>query len=187
MKNKLVIAGLLLSFLFFAGSAVAKGQPSPLPTPRHGLTQASLRSCQAKETAVKARMSALVRLATNMEDKFDAIAKRVEDFYTSKVLPSGKSVPNYAALVADIDAKKGIVQTDLTAAQDKVNAFNCTTDDPRGLLTQFRLDMMKVKGDLKAYRTAIKNLIVAVRPLAPEATEKPEATKTPEATPTPTP
>lgn len=179
LKAKTVLVSSVLSiFLLTAPTLAQAAKPSPLPA-RRGLTQASLRSCQAKEEAVKTRMTSLTNLAKNIEDKFDAIAKRVEDFYILTVIPSGKSVPNYDALVADISAKKAVVQTDLTSAQGKVTAFSCTDNDPRGLLTQFRVDMQKVKSDLKLYRTSIKNLIVAVRPLASKATEKPEATKTP--------
>lgn len=187
MKAKIAIAGALLGLVVFSSSVFAQGRtPSPFPTPRRSaLTQSALRSCEARQDAVKNRMASLTNLAANIEKVFDSIATRVEDFYTNKVLPSGKSLSNYDALVADISAKKGIVDTDLDAAQAKVDAFSCTADDPRGLLTEFRLDMQKVKTDLKNYRTAIKNLIVAVRPLAPEASPEPEKTEKPE-TPEPT-
>ena len=186
MKTRLALVSSLLTLIIFATPALAQGgKPSPFPTPRHTLTQTSLRSCEARQDAIKTRMDSLVKLATNIEDKFDSIAKRVEDFYTNTVLPSGKSVSNYDALVANISAKKDVVTNDLTDAQTKVAAFSCTTDDPKGLLTQFRIDMQKVKTDLKSYRTTIKNLIVAVRPLAPSP--EPEASESPEASPTPTP
>ncbi len=158
MKTKILLASLMLFFFIVVTPSLAQ---SATPT-RRGLSQASLRSCQAREAAVKNRMDSLVRMATNMMQKFDSIATRVKDFYINKVVPSGKTVSNYNSLVTDIDAKKAVVQTDLTAAQSMVNAFACTADDPKGLLTQFRMDIQKVKADLKNYRTAIKNLIVAV-------------------------
>ncbi|HKC04723.1 MAG TPA: hypothetical protein VKC54_02535 [Patescibacteria group bacterium] len=185
MKIKIAAISAIISLVLLTAPTFAKGAPSPFPTPRHSLTQASLRSCEAREAAVKNRMESLLKLAMNMQEKFDAIAQRVEDFYTTTVVPSGKTVPNYDTLVADIAAKKAIVTTDLDVAQVSVNAFSCTGDDPRGLLTSFRLDMQKVKTDLKDFRTTIKNLIVAVKPLAPEATEKPEATELPKPTETP--
>lgn len=184
MKTKTAIVSSLIALVLLVTPALAKGNtPSPFPTPRKStaLTQAALRSCQARESAIKTRMESLTNLATNMEKVFDAIATRVENFYTA----SGKTVSNYDTLVADINTKKGTVSTDLAAAQTLVNSFSCTTDDPRGLLTQFRLDMQKVKSDLKAYRTSIKNLIVAVRPLAPEGTGSPKASESPEPTPKP--
>lgn len=189
MKTKVAVASAVIGLILLAAPVFAQAaQPSPFPTPRaSGLSTGALRACQARENAVKDRMTSLTNLATNIEKVFDSIATRVEDFYTNKVLPSGKTLSNYSALVADISAKKAIVDTDLASAQSLVNTFSCTTDDPRGLLTNFRIDMQKVKTDLKNYRTAIKNLIVAVRPLAPaaspEASETPKGTEKPEATP----
>lgn len=180
MKMKVAALTLVLSLLLFAAPAMAKGQPSPLPTPRaSGLAQGKLRACQAVEAGVKNRMQSLVNLATNIEKVFDSIATRVEDYYTNKVLPSGKTVSNYGVLTADISTKKGIVDTDLTSAQDTVNSFSCTSSSPRTLLMNFRLDMQKVKGDLKNFRTSIKNLVVAVRTVAPKESSTPASIPTP--------
>lgn len=127
------------------------------------LTQARLRACQAKENAIRNRAKHLGDLATTMEKTFDAIAKRVEDYYTTKVVPSGKTVAGYDSLVGDIATKKTAVQTALTKAQTDAEGFACDSTDPKGQLTQFREDMQAVKSALKDYRTSIKNLIVAVR------------------------
>lgn len=180
MKTKIALTALVLSFVLFAAPAVAKGQPSPLPTPRaSGLAQGRVRACQAIESGVKNRMQSLVNLATNIENVFNSIATRVETYYTGKVVPSGKTVSSYDTLVANISTKKGVVDTDLASAQSLVNSFSCTSGDPRTLLTSFRLDMQKVKTDLQAFRTSIKNLIIAVRTVAPEESPTPEATPTP--------
>lgn len=166
MKIKAVIATFVLSFFLFAAPVLAQtGKPTGTPPFKRGLTETRLRSCEAKETATKSRMKSLLRLAANIEEKFDAIAGRVKNFYTNKIVPSGKTLPNYDVLLADINTKKALIDDDLTAAQNKVNAFTCTADDPKDLLTGFRTDMQKVKTDLKNFRTSIKNLIVAVRGL----------------------
>lgn len=123
MKTKLALASSLLALLLLAGPAIAHGAPSPFPSPRSGLSETRLRSCEARQDAVKTRMNSLVRLATNMETKFDSIAQRVKDFYTNTLVPSGKTLPNYDALVADIQAKKDVVTQDLADAQAKVDAF----------------------------------------------------------------
>lgn len=127
------------------------------------LTEAKLKACQNRENAIQTRSKQLAKTAENMLTTFDKIAERVELYYTSKVVSSGKTVANYDALVADIAAKKQIVQTDLDKATADATAFSCTGSDPKGQLTQFRTDMQQVKKGLKEYRTAIKNLIVAVR------------------------
>lgn len=142
------------------------GQPSARPSlpsqATSNLEGAKLRACQARENAIKTRSTHLVQLVTSMESKFDAITKRVEDYYTSKVVPSGKTISNYNVLVSDIKTKKAAVQTVLTQAQNDASGFSCTGSDPRLKMTQFRDDMQAVKKALKDYRTSVKNLIVAV-------------------------
>jgi hypothetical protein len=96
-----------------------------------------------------------------MEEKFDSIAKRVEDYYNSKVVPGGKTVADYVSLVTNINTNKTVVQTALTKTQNDANSFDCT-GNPKDQLMRFREDMQSVKKALKDYRTSIKNLIVAV-------------------------
>lgn len=198
MKISIAIASFTLALTLLVTPVFAQANPNPSPR-KGGLSQSSLRSCMAREDAIKMRMTSLTNLTVNIERVFDSIAMKVENFYTNVVLPSGKSVSDYSTLVNNISAKKDQVSTDLSAAQSLVNSFSCSADDPRTLLTNFRTDMQKVKSDLHAYRTAIKNLIVAVRPLSPSAspeasespeakgTQKPEASETPEPTETPSP
>lgn len=157
--------------------------------------EGKLRSCQARESAVQTRMGSLVKLTEKMLGTFDSIADKVKKFYTDKVLPTGKSVPNYDELVEEIANKRVMVVANLAAAQGKTDDFSCELDDPKEHLTNFREDMQDLKSDLKEYRTAIKNLIKAVRKLvsedslkpseSPESSRSPEPSETPEATTAP--
>lgn len=174
MKIRFILLNLLLLVLVsFQTSVLAVGKPAdvgsssgrPATTKRpvqNRLTEGKLRACQAKEKAIQQRINHLAELVTGMESKFDNIAKRTEDFYTTKIVPSGKTVANYDALVADIQTKKAEVQTALTKAQKNTNGFSCNGIAPKSQLSQFRTDMQSVIRALKDYRTAIKNLIVAV-------------------------
>lgn len=162
------------------GASLA-GTPSGLPQQaQNRLSDARLKACQARESAIKTRFERLNQLVATMVEKFDAIAGRVEEYYTTKVVPSGKTVANYDTLVADITTKKTAVQTALTKAQGDVATFSCDGEDPKGYLTSFRTNMQAVKGGLKDYRTSIKNLIVAIRSVTGEAKK---ASPTPVATP----
>ncbi len=145
------------------------------------LTEAKLKACQARENAIKRRAERLGKLAANMQEKFSAIEGRVEEYYTAKVLPSGKTVANYDGLVADIQTKKEAVQTALTIAQNDAGNFACDGNDPKGRLAQFKDDMRAVKSALKDYRTSIKNLIVAVRSVT-GATERTNLSSSPKPT-----
>ncbi len=131
------------------------------------VTTAKMKSCQARESAIKTRMTQLTKLVTTMMSVFDKIADRVKKYYTDKVLPSGKVLANYDILVNNIAASKTSVQTALDKAKADASAFVCTSDNPKGFLVQFNTNMKLVKVALKAYRTSINQLIVAVKTIPP--------------------
>lgn len=172
------LTGLFLLLIVFVSPVLAVGKPE---TVGGRLTEAKLRACQARENAIKKRSEHLGKLASTMEKKFTAIAQRVEEYYTTKAVPGGKTIANYDSLVSDIQTKKTAVQTALTQAQTDAGGFSCTGDNPKGQLTQFKGGMKAVIKALKDYRTSIKNLIVAVR----SVTGTTERTK-PSASPGPT-
>jgi|SRR5579859_3940703 len=170
-----IVASLCISLQ--GAAAYAVGKPTPVPQQGNGpanghgaqgnagqgtAQDARLKACQARESAIKTRSTHLTDLASTMETKFDAIAGRVEQYYTTKVVSAGMTVSNYSTLVADIQTQKNAVQTALAAAQADATSFNCTSNDPKAQLTQFRQDMLAVIKALKDYRISIKDLIVGV-------------------------
>lgn len=164
--------------------------PEPSETPRvkgiDRLEGQRLNFCQDHEDEIDTRLGSLGGLVANMLGKFDAIATRVENFYTSKVEPT-HPISNYAALVADIASKRAAAVTALTSAQNDINGFTCTSTNPKGELKLFRTDMQTVKKALHDYRTSIKNLIVAVATAIGETEGTPGPSESPEALSTATP
>jgi len=167
-------------------------QKSPKVTPSEGKG----RSCEVKEVVIKKRMVNLLRMATNMLDKFDSITARVQNYYTSKLVPQGKTLANYDTLVSGINSKKDGVKAAIANAEADSAGFNCDVDKPKDLFNKFHQDMQKVIRSLKEYRTSVRNLIVAVHglvgkkggvspsstplgTLAPTATVMPAPTATP--------
>ena len=184
-----VVLGGIVSLLLFTSPAVyaknafskrpdavrTTGQTTPAPTPRPTavfreirLTGGPLQACKAHEAVIQTRLKSLLRYAAAMEGTFDRIATRVQEYYTGTVKPGGRTVSDYDSLLSDIQAKKTIVRQDLTTAKSDSEGFVCDGIDPKGHLLQFRTDMQEVKNSLKNYRTAVKNLIVAVRGTQPE-------------------
>lgn len=146
--------------------------------PRNPLSEVKLKACRGVETGITERINKLNSYSANMLEKFDSIAMRVENYYTEKVLPSGKTVSNYSSLVADIALKKATVQTTLGEAEHNGAEFSCSGDSPKNRLKKYRIDMQAVKGALKNYRTSIRNLIVAVHSVSGEENKlTPEPTK----------
>ncbi len=127
------------------------------------------KSCEAKEASIKNRSGKLVRFVENTFRVFDRAASRVEFYYTSVLVPAGKTLSNYDSLVTDISVKKQVVEGDLNAAKNDASKFACDGTDPKGFINLFKDDMKLVKSDLEDYRTAVKNLVQAVIPeIGPE-------------------
>jgi len=168
------------------GTLIATASATPKVRGKSNLIGARLKACEAKANGITKKLAQLTKLVVKMEGTFDAIALRVENFYETKVVPSGKSLPNYSNLVADIAAKKALVDAALTKAQSLPGGFSCTEGDPKGLLKDYRTEMQAVKQALGDYRKSIRNLIVGVHTLVPTTTGTgtPEGSATPAATTT---
>lgn len=143
----------------------------PDPSVKQNTPSGMIRSCEARLSAVKKRMTQLVRLSKSMEEKFDTITHRTENYYLNKVVPTGKTLDNYSQLRSDINAKMSVVTIAISDAQKDIDNFNCSSDNPKDLYSNFVKNMQKVKSALKEYRTSIKNFIQAIRQLVPEDVE----------------
>lgn len=129
------------------------------------LDAVKLKVCQRLSETIVKRSTKLTERAENMEKVFDRHAGAVEKYYLEKLVPKGQVLPNYNALLADIQAKKDVITPLLDKAKTDAAAFSCTGDNPKAQLDTFRDDMQAVIKALHAYRTSIKNLIVAVATL----------------------
>jgi len=128
-------------------------------TPGAGrLEAAKLRACQNREAALNRIMSRMTIRAEKQLDVFSTIASRVEAFYAQK----GRTIATYAALVADVSAKKIAAETQI-ATLDGSSTLSCSGDDPKGLASAFKVQLRATTAALQAYKTAIKNLIVGVK------------------------
>ncbi len=139
-----------------------------------------LNACKEIEKNLTTRSTHLSDLVTNMEHLFTGIAQRVENYYITKLVPAGKVLPNYDALVADITTKENAIAPLVDAANKDFTGFTCGSDNPKAQITQFITDMQAVTAALHDYRTSIKNLIVAIRTLG--GGDKPEPSTSPAAT-----
>ncbi|MEO6508965.1 MAG: hypothetical protein ABIO02_03355 [Patescibacteria group bacterium] len=177
--------GLIGLFSVSSTAVLAVGKPDGIGRPtgmqvnsQDRMKEAKLKSCQARENSIKQRSTHIAQLASTMEEKFDAIATRVEEYYNSKVVPSGKTVADYDTLVATINSKKAAVTAAVTETQTSATSFTCDVANPKEQVMLFKDDMKTVQARLKEYRTSIKNLIVAVHSVTGE-TEKMSPSESP--------
>ena len=104
----------------------------------------------------------MIRHANRMVEVFDSIATRIQNYYLTRLVPQGKTLSNYNALVLDIQTNKNAIAPLLQAIQTDIANFKCDGNDPKGQLDQFKEDMHAVIAGLKAYKKSVRNLIVAV-------------------------
>lgn len=125
------------------------------------LSMVKERVCQNRQNAVNHILSRIVTRGENQLALFNSIAQKVEAFKTSKNL----TVSNYDQLVAKLQADQTKAQADLTAMKAN-QTLDCTSSDPKGMVTAFQTDLKQEITDLKTYKTDVKNLIVAVKTAA---------------------
>jgi hypothetical protein len=143
------------------------------------IADGKLKSCKDHEAAITKRSTQMTARAATMESNFADIAAKVDTYYTTKLVPNGKTVSNYAALKSNIETKKLAVDSALTASKADISSFSCTGDNPEAALTSFRTDMTTVNKALKDYRTAIKDFTRALHQAAGDSTSS--ATSSPKA------
>jgi len=165
-----------LALLLFTASFTRAANPGSTRS-----SEIKMKACQAKEGVIKTRMNNLLRLTNNIFRVFGDITARVEEFYQTKVTTEGKTVANYDTLKQTVQNKKEAAQASLTKANQDSQDFSCNNGNPKLALNTFRQDMQNVKSALKDYRTAIKNLIVAVHSVT-GTMEKEKLTLTPKPT-----
>lgn len=118
-----------------------------------------LKACEAREKRIDATMEQMTKRGETHIAVFTKIADRVQAFYAEK----GRTVENYEALVADVQAKKLAAEQTVSGAQSVGEVFSCTSDNPKIASAEFRDAHKAQVAALKEYRTAVKNLIVAVK------------------------
>jgi len=120
---------------------------------------AKLKSCQNREKAINNIMTRIAGRGQKQLDLFTSIATKTEKFYTDK----GKTLSNYDALVADVNAKQTAAQTAVDAVKADSVTFKCDGTDPKGAASSFKAALKSEISALKDYKTAVKNLIVRVK------------------------
>lgn len=123
------------------------------------LEGAKLKACEAREKRISATMAQMTKRGENHIAVFTKISDRVKAFYEKK----GHTAEDYDMLVAEVDAKKASAEAAVASAQSVGDVFSCDSDNPKIASEQFREAHKAQVAALKEYRTAVKNLIVAVK------------------------
>jgi len=123
------------------------------------LAAAQMKSCQNRQKAITNIMARISDRGQKQLTLFGTIATRVETFYTDK----GKTLSNYDALVADVNAKQAAAQAAVTTTSSDSTGFSCDGSDPKGFVDTFKNSLKSEISALQDYRTSVKNLTVGVK------------------------
>lgn len=123
------------------------------------LEEKKLKACQNREKTITNIMSRMGDRGQKHIDLFSKTAEKTQAFYTKK----GKLLSNYDALVAELAVKKAAAQTAVDVTKSSVVEFKCDGSDPKGAAASFKERMKAQNEALKAYKTAVKDLIVGVK------------------------
>lgn len=128
------------------------------------LSDAKQKVCEARKERITRGIERVANRGEKHLKVFATITDRVTAFYENK----GKTLSNYDALVADVAAKKTAAEAAVRATAAYENTFDCSGDDPKGMLKSFRTTVAAQREAMKKFRTSIKNLIVGVKSVQAE-------------------
>lgn len=131
------------------------------------LSDIKLKVCQKHEKNITNIMSRIADRGQKQIDLFTLIADRTKDFYVKK----GNTVASYDSLVADVAAKKAAAEAAVQSVTSTITTFKCDGTDPKGIATGFKESLKAEIAVLKAYKTSVKNLIVAVKSVQSDASK----------------
>lgn len=129
-------------------------------------SELKLQACEVHRKVINLRQTNIITHTNNVQDRLGKLVVAVENFYTQKLVPQGKTIANYDALVSDVGAKN----TALTTALDKVKAdtdgLTCEKDQAKGQFATFRTDVQSLIKAVKDYRQSVIQLFQAVKKAA---------------------
>lgn len=174
LTRRLALFGIGLSLLLTTTPVYALDSPQP-SIPQHPAKADSSVSAKKqnklddnRRKVCERRVEAIRNIARRVADRgesqldlLDKISSRTQNFYTTKKL----SVPNYSQLVGSIAAKRAIVVADIHKVRTGTN-LDCSGDDPKAQGQVIKANIQTMQDDIHQYRTAVRNLVTAVRAAA---------------------
>lgn len=116
------------------------------------------KACQAHLTELQTREANYAKAGQTHYNTFTDIYNKVLAYQAQKNL----TVSNYATLKTNVDTAQATAQAAVTTLGSTNVQVDCTAQDPAASLAVLKTAVSTARQDLQAYRTAIKNLIVAM-------------------------
>ncbi len=116
------------------------------------------KACEARQAEINARIGNYSAAAQRHLNVFTDILTKVENFYSSKKL----NVSSYDSLLATAQAKQTAAQQAVDTLKGLDVSIDCTQPDPAQSLEAVKTAVGNARTALQAYRSAIKDVIVAL-------------------------
>ncbi|HET6924487.1 MAG TPA: hypothetical protein VFH39_01485, partial [Candidatus Saccharimonadales bacterium] len=116
-------------------------------------------ACEAHAAEINTRSQNYAAAAQRHLDVFNSIFTKVQAFQTSKQL----NVSNYDSLVATATAKQTAAQSAVDALKALDVSIDCSSTDPAATVATLKEAVINARTTLQDYRSAIKDVIVALK------------------------
>jgi hypothetical protein len=124
------------------------------------------KNCQARKEALGNKIKATSEAAKRHYDKITGFNQKIDEFVTNKSLV----VANYDALQAAVTDKAAIADSAVTALSEFEQQVDCSNiDEATAAVLAYKELLTDARESLKAYRSATKDLLVAVKTAAEAA------------------
>ncbi len=120
-------------------------------------------ACLVHKNNIKKRDSQMYNLSNNIINRFSVITSNVESYYNRTVIPKGIVIINYSSLLNTVLNAQDTAQGQLNQFNLDYANFSCTSANPQAQVLAFNSDMKIEINDLNLYKTAVVNLLFAVK------------------------
>lgn len=128
--------------------------------------QLAMKLSDNKKKVCEKRLGTIKKIMNNAHERgarqlevFTNIADRTTAFYENK----NYSVANYDELITAVEDKKQAAEVAVAMSNETIDQFRCDGEDPISIKDLFKAQIQDQNTALKAYKTTINDLIVAVK------------------------
>lgn len=129
--------------------------------PREKLAEQKRKVCEAHAEQINKVMDNVAKRTDTHMSNITNVYVLAKAFYVKNDL----AVDNFDQLVANVDAKKAAAES-IAATLTKRSDFSCESDGPKTDIQEFKNQRLDKVNAVKAYRTAVKELVAAIRTAA---------------------
>ncbi len=116
------------------------------------------KTCENIQKAVNNKLSAFNNNADKYLSRLDDVFTKLQDYQTA----NNVSADNYESLLTTAKDNQTTAAAAVTALSQVADSLDCTESDPAAMLATAKESASGTRDALKAYRTALKNIVVAL-------------------------